>query len=323
MGNLSLDEPLVLFDQLPEQTDVEEEIVAGLTLTPKRLPPKYFYDERGSKLFEQITRLPEYYLTRSELEVLSKYGRAIAEAVQPIDCLIEYGSGSSEKVRLILDALNPRSYVPVDISRAHLVQAATKISDSYRDLQVFPVCADYSKVFKLPEPVRGKRLTAFFPGSSIGNFERKDAVTFLRSIHTVIGSGGQLILGVDKRKDRNILEAAYNDSTGITAAFNLNMLSHLNQKLDAGFDLDQFSHQALYNEVEGRIEMYLQCQKSQIVRLGTAEIVIHENELIHTENSYKYSLVELHNLASNADMTCKQIWEDTNGYFMVVLLEAL
>lgn len=290
---------------------------------PKQLPPKYFYDERGSKLFEQITRLPEYYLTRSEIEILTKYGKSIAEAVQQINCLVEYGSGSSEKVRLILDALNPQSYVPVDISRTHLLQAASKINDSYRDLQVFPVCDDYSKVFELPSSVRGKRITAFFPGSSIGNFERKDAATFLRSIHTVVGPGGQLILGIDKRKDRHILEAAYNDSSGITAAFNLNMLRHLNHKLDAGFDLDSFSHRAMYNEIEGRIEIYLQCHKSQILRLGTNEIAIHENELLHTENSYKYSLEELQTLASSADMSCKQIWEDTNGYFMVALLEAL
>lgn len=323
MGSLSLDEPLVLFDQLPEQTDIEDEIVACLSLSPKRLPPKYFYDERGSKLFEQITRLPEYYLTRSEVEILTKYGRSIAEAVQDIDCLIEYGSGSSEKVRLILDALKPRSYVPVDISRTHLLQAASKISDSYRDLQVLPVCADYSRVFELPSSVRGKRITAFFPGSSIGNFERTDAATFLRSIHTVVGPSGQLILGVDKRKDRKTLEAAYNDSSGVTAEFNLNMLRHLNHKLDAGFDLDTFSHQALYNDVEGRIEIYLQCHRSQILRIGSNEIVIHENELLHTENSYKYSLEELQTLASSADMSCKQIWEDTNGYFMVVLLEAL
>lgn len=323
MGNLSLDEPLVLFDQLPEQTDVEKEIEAGLKRSPKQLPPKYFYDERGSKLFEQITRLPEYYLTRSEVEILSKYGREIAEAVQHIDCLVEYGSGSSEKVRLILDALNPRSYVPVDISRTHLLLAASKINESYRNLQVFPVCADYSSVFELPAPVKGKRITTFFPGSSISNFERADAATFLRSIHTVVGPGGQLILGIDKRKDRKILEAAYNDSSGVTAEFNLNMLRHLNHKLDAGFDLDAFSHKALYNEIEGRIEIYLQCLRSQILRLGSGEIVIHKNELLHTENSYKYSLEELQTLASSADMSCKQIWEDKDGYFMVVLLEAL
>lgn len=323
LGNLSLEEPLVLFDQLPAQTDVREEILAGLLTTPKRLPPKYFYDERGSHLFEQITQLPEYYLTRSELEILSTQGNAIADAIQHNDCLIEYGSGSSQKVRLILDALDPRTYVPVDISRTHLLDAATKINASYLNLQVLPVCADYSKVFELPSQVRGSRLTAFFPGSSIGNFDRVEAAEFLKSVHTVLGTGGRMILGLDKRKERNILEAAYNDSLGVTADFNLNILRHLNEKLDTQFDVGAFTHHAVYNDVDGRIEMYLRCNKSQFVQIDSNSISIQENELIHTENSYKYSLDELHALAKSANMSCQQIWEDSQSYFMVVLLEAL
>jgi len=311
---------LVAQSPLSKPTDLDE-VLIGLTDSPKRISPKFFYDERGSELFNQITQLPEYYLTRSELEILESRRDAIASSVKGTECLIEYGSGSSYKVRLLLNAIQPELYVPVDISREYLQKAAKKISDAYPDLSVLPIGADYTKPFDLPDEAKGKQCTAFFPGSTIGNFEREEACRFLQSISETVGSGGKLILGVDSRNHPAILNAAYNDSKGITAEFNLNILRHLNKVLDTNFVLEQFNHVARYNEDLGRIEMYLQSNIQQSVQIGENEISFAEAELLHTENSYKYNLPDLMKVAKAANMTLKEVWTDASKLFQVVLLE--
>ena len=308
-------------DRRPELPEAMAEAVAGLSGTTKSVPPKYFYDEAGSHLFDAITRLPEYYLTRTEVGILRDNRRDIASAVGEGVCLVEYGSGSSEKIRILLDACRPAAYVPVDISRAHLMQSARAIYEDFDWLSVHPTCADYSRAFALPEVVSGLPCVAFFPGSSIGNFDPPDVTEFLAGVGEVVGAGGRLIVGVDAKKDADVLHAAYNDGQGVTEAFNLNLLRHLNELLDADFDLDRFEHQAEYNPGRGRIEMYLTSTAAQRVRLNGAEIAFDAGERIHTENSYKYHPEEFLRLAGQAGFVRRRMWTDDREYFMVVLLE--
>lgn len=297
------------------------DVLRGLRLEAKSIPPKYFYDERGSELFECITALPEYYLTRAEIGILRANRAALAEAVGDGGCLIEYGSGASVKVRLLLDACRPAAYVPVDISREHLMQAARTIHDDY-DLPVYPTCADYSAPFALPEPVQELRRVAFFPGSSIGNFDPAEADTFLRGIAKVVGSGGALAIGVDTKKDPAVLHAAYNDSAGVTAAFNRNVLCHINETVGANFDATAFAHEAIYNENAGRIEMYLIARRDHTVTVADTPIHFAEGERLHTENSYKYDPDEFVAKAGRAGFDCNDLWLDPERLFMVLALRA-
>ena len=308
-------------DRQPDLPDAMAEAVAGLSRTAKRVPPKYFYDEAGSRLFDAITRLPEYYLTRTEVGILRDNRADMARAVGDRVCLVEYGSGSSEKIRILLDACRPAAYVPVDISRAHLLRSARAIYDDFDWLSVHPTCADYSRAFALPEVASALPCVAFFPGSSIGNFDPAEVPAFLAGVGEVVGRGGRLIVGVDAKKDADVLHAAYNDGQGVTEAFNLNLLQHLNHLLDADFDLARFQHEAEYNPAQGRIEMYLTSTAAQRVRLNGAEIAFEAGERIHTENSYKYHPEEFLELAGEAGFVRQRMWTDERAYFMVMLLE--
>lgn len=308
------------FDQNPVLPNVIEEIKQGLRETPKRIPPKYFYDEHGSALFEQITQLPEYYLTRTEISILDEYKDELSQIIDESCCLIEYGSGSSSKVRLLIDAIAPRFYVPVDISREHLYQSARAIHDDFDTLHVYPTCADYTRTLELPNIIDGAPRCGFFPGSSIGNFEREDAVRFLSNLRRDIGVGGHCIVGFDSRKPKSILEPAYNDKKGVTASFNLNLLTNLNRTVGTDFDPSAFRHHSFYNQSLGRIEMHLISNTTQNVTLDGETFNFASNESIHTENSYKYSLAEVQELARQSGMSFVTHWEDRQAWFYVVLL---
>lgn len=310
------------FDQNPLIPNVIEEVKQGLRATPKRISPKYFYDAHGSALFEQITQLPEYYLTRTEISILDENKEELSRIIDKSCCLIEYGSGSSKKVRLLIDAIDPQFYVPVDISKEHLHQSAKEVHDDFDTLHVYPTCADYTTSLKLPDVIDGAPRCVFFPGSSIGNFERADALRFLINIRQDIGPGGHCIIGFDSRKPRSILEPAYNDEKGVTALFNLNLLNHLNRTIGTDFDTSKFNHRSFYDETLGRVEMHLVSKSHQRVRLDGETFHFSTDESIHTENSYKYSLLEVKALATRSGMSFITHWEDSQGWFYVVLLQA-
>ncbi|MDA1313976.1 MAG: L-histidine N(alpha)-methyltransferase [Acidobacteria bacterium] len=251
-------------DHHPRVDDFREEVLRGLSSDPKQISPKFFYDKRGSELFDRITQLEEYYPTRAELSILEDRAEEIADLLGHDCLLIEYGSGSSRKVGLLLDALEGDiTYVAIDISREHLLEACRRLSETYPQLEVIAVCADYSKPFPLPAPKRGtpKNTVVFFPGSTIGNFSPEQAASFLRNTARQLGPGGSLLIGVDLKKNEDTLYAAYNDAERVTAAFNLNLLERINQELDADFDPSTFRHRAFYNNERGRVEMrVVQCK---------------------------------------------------------------
>ena len=301
-----------------------DEILEGLRANFKTLPPKLFYDRRGAELFEKICELPEYYLTRSELEILRAHASDIATLAGARCAVIEYGSGAGTKARLLLDALeSPVAYVPVDISRAQLVQVASSMSADYPRLAVTPVCADYTSRFELPDilPRELKRL-AFFPGSTIGNFHPEEAVEFLKRIRELVARDGAMVLGVDRRKSTAVLNAAYNDSAGITAEFNLNILRNLNRDLRAEFDLESFQHVAFFNEAQSRIEMHLKSKRDQTVCIAGEALHFAKNETIWTESSYKYSRDALEKLLSASGFKAEKLWTDNEERFWVAYLTA-
>jgi dimethylhistidine N-methyltransferase len=290
------------------------DVIAGLTARPKRLSPKYFYDEAGARLFEEITALPEYYPTRCELEILRERASDIARFFPAGCALIEFGSGSSKKVRILLAAAPTiAAYVPVDISSQMLVQEADELRRDYPRLEVLPVEADFTQPFALPAAVVGTAHAGFFPGSTIGNFEPHEACAFLRHAGRMLGRGASLIIGVDLVKDPNVLNAAYNDAAGVTARFNLNLLARINRELDGNFDLASFSHHAFYNSERHRIEMHLASNKRQKVRVAGRIIEFRAGETIHTENSYKYSLESFAALARGSGWTPVSVWTDASG----------
>jgi len=301
---------------------IRDEVLAGLTAERKALPPKLFYDQRGAELFEEICELPEYYLTRSELEILRCRAGEIADLAGPECAVVEYGSGAGIKVRLLLDALdNPVAYVPVDISRSQLLQVAGEISAEYPDLSVIPVCADYTRRFDLPElPRQERKRLAFFPGSTIGNFHPHEAVEFLKHIRALVGNDGAMVLGVDRAKDKAVLDAAYNDAAGLTAEFNLNMLRRLNRDIRAEFDVDAFEHVAFYNPRELRVEMHLRSRRPQTICVGGEPIHFDEDETIWTESSYKYSRAALDPLLDASGFRLTQLWTDSSERFWVAYL---
>jgi dimethylhistidine N-methyltransferase len=315
-------ERVALLDLKPPVADMKAEVLAGLSARQKRISPKYFYDERGSALFEQITELDEYYPTRTEIGILAANRGAIARTVGEDVMLIEYGSGSSAKIRILLESLRPQAYVPVDISRDHLVDAAQQIDDDYGWLAVYPTCADYTRAFELPEQANGQRRLAFFPGSSVGNFEPADAVEFLGEVRSVVGESGQLLIGVDRKKDPAVLERAYDDAQGVTAAFNANVLAHINDTLGADFDLEAFAHEARYDAHLGRVEMHLVSRTNQVVDIDGNRVSFSAGEGIHTENSYKYHADEFDDMARSAGFQPRAHWADENHWFSVMLYEA-
>ena len=301
----------------PPAEDLLGEVLSGLACQPKRLSPKFFYDRRGSQLFEAITRLPEYYPTRTEIGILREQGGRIAEHLGHETVLIELGSGSPDKIRVLLDSLRPAVYMPVDISGEHLRDSSSHIARDYPDLQIEAVCADYSNGLQLPEMPADTARAAFFPGSSIGNFEPAVAIDLLRNVGHELGPGGAMLIGVDLKKDFQKLDAAYNDNQQITEAFNLNLLTRINREADANFDINHFDHLAFYNEDEGRIEMHLVSTCDQEVRVDGRRFHFTSGETIHTENSYKYNVNEFHDLASEAGYKAENVWIDNDELFSV------
>jgi dimethylhistidine N-methyltransferase len=297
------------------------DVLEGLRARRKRLPAKYFYDEAGSRLFQRITTLPEYYLTRTELRILEEHAADIA-CLLPQDCaLIEFGSGSGQKARLLLRAASHiAAYLPIDISSAFMRREAERVRRGFPALAVIPVEADFTRPFDLPTAVANLPSAGFFPGSTIGNFEPHEAGTFLRHVARMLGPTGLFIIGVDLIKDPAILHAAYNDAAGVTAQFNLNLLTRINRELRANFDLDAFDHHAFYNGEFQRIEMHLASTKPQKVRICGETIDFRAGETIHTENSYKYSIESFTALARGSGWAPLAVCTDAQQYFSVHVL---
>jgi dimethylhistidine N-methyltransferase len=302
-------------------TEFATDVVAGLTATPKRLSPKYFYDSTGSALFERITELPEYYPTRREIGILNEHAGDIAGLIPPGAALVEFGSGSSTKTRILLSAAKTlAAYVPVDISAQFLHQQMAGLRREYPKVAMLPVAADFTKPFDLPDAAQTMPRVGFFPGSTIGNFEPHEAAGFLRHAARILGRGAVFIVGVDLVKDTQILKQAYNDSQGVTAKFNLNLLTRINRELGAKFNPACFEHHALFNRDRSRIEMHLASLKRQRIKVCGECIEFRAGETIHTENSYKYSIDSFRALARGAGWTPAAVWTDADNYFSVHVL---
>ena len=291
------------------------DVIAGLSLPQKAVPPKYFYDARGSRLFEAICRLKEYYPTRSELALTRRHLAAIARFAGSGCELIEYGSGASVKTRLLLRRLRPVRYVPVDISESALRAAAGRLGCEFPWLEVAAVAGDFSRPLKLPPALGRSRRVVYFPGSTIGNLTPDEAQAFLRRTRRQVGAGGAMLVGVDLKKDARVLHAAYNDAKGVTAAFNLNLLARINRELRGDFNLRRFRHYAFYNVALGRIEMHLVSLAPQRVKIGAHRFAFEAGESIHTENSYKYSIDGFRELAKDAGFRAREVWLDPEGRF--------
>jgi dimethylhistidine N-methyltransferase len=305
-------------DAAEADSSFARDVIAGLTARPKRLSPKYFYDQDGAQLFDDITALPEYYLTRCELEILRERAPEMARFFPAGSALIEFGSGSSKKVRILLAAAPTiAAYIPVDISSEMLVQEAEELRRDYPRLAVLPVEADFTQPFSLPAEAAGMAHTGFFPGSTIGNFEPHEACAFLRHAGRMLGRRATLIIGVDLVKDVSVLNAAYDDAAGVTAKFNLNLLARINRELGANFDLAGFSHEAFYNAERHRIEMHLASKKRQKVRVAGRAIEFRAGETIHTENSYKYTLDSFRALARGSGWDPVAVWTDAGANFSI------
>ena len=318
----------VLTLDLAETADREEfrqAVLDGLSRSPRAIPAKFLYDARGSALFDDICELPEYYLTRTETAILRERASEIASLAGPGCALVEFGSGSSVKSRLLLDALQDLAvYAPIDISRQHLDESARRLGRDYPALAIEPVCADYMVLPALPASGHAAdRRLGFFPGSTIGNLEPGDATTFLRRARRLLGDDGALVLGVDLRKNPQVLHDAYNDAAGVTAAFSLNLLRRMNRELHANFNLESFAHEAFYNADEGRIEIYLKSLCDQSVTVAGRRFSCAAGERIHTEYSYKYDLAGLTELARSGGFSVGRIWTDAAGLFAVAWLDAI
>ncbi len=300
-------------------SDVMDELIGGLSQPQKMISPKYFYDEIGSQLFEEITELPEYYLTDAELDIMRTHVDEMAAQIGKRASLIEFGSGSSLKTRVLLEHLvELAAYVPVDISEDHLYTSAQKIRSEFPELAVHPVVADFTKPFALPTPdTIPVKNVVYFPGSTLGNFEYAEAMDLLRVMYGEAGAGGALLIGLDLQKEPDIIHRAYNDSKGITAKFNLNMLRHLNTNYGANFDLDAFEHRAEYDEDKGRVVLELVSQKDQAFEVGDTEFKIADGEAILTEYSHKYTLEGFARMAHDAGFEVANVWTDPEQLFSV------
>jgi dimethylhistidine N-methyltransferase len=297
------------------------DVVAGLTSSPKRLPPKYFYDSAGSDLFERITALPEYYPTRCELRILEEHAADIAALIPSGAALIEFGSGSSRKTRTLLGAARElAAYVPVDISAEFLDAQADALRREYPEIALLPIAADFGAAFDLPETAAKMPRAGFFPGSTVGNLEPQEASAFLRQAGQILGPGAVFVIGVDLVKDEDVLHDAYNDSAGVTAKFNRNLLVRINRELGATFDLAGFEHHAFYNREQRRIEMHLASLARQRVSVRGVNIEFRAGETIHTENSYKYTIASFQALARGAGWAPLAAWTDADNYFSVHVL---
>jgi len=302
-----------------------DEVLDGLSKSPRQLPYKFFYDQRGAQLFQEICDLPEYYITRTEIEILRLHGADMAKALGPQVELIGLGTGAGTKTRILLEELhNPAVYVPIDISKEQLEQSSARFREMFPTLQVLPVCVDYLEPFELPLPRRlSSRSVIYFPGSTIGNFEPEIASELLARLVDVAGDGGGLLIGVDLQKDRDVLERAYNDAAGVTAQFNKNLLVRINRELEANFDLNRWQHHAIYSPSEGRIEIYLISDKEQTVHIGAREFQFRAGEEILTEYSYKHTIAGFIELARKAGFHFEQVWTDDARWFGVFYFTVL
>jgi dimethylhistidine N-methyltransferase len=306
-----------LFEAAPARLSFLEETIAGLSQSPRTLPCKFFYDERGAELFQKICELPEYYITRTELKILRLHGAEIASMLGSRIELIGLGTGAGTKTRILLEELHePAVYVPIDISNEQLQKSTARFHNKFPQLEILPICADYLERFELPLPRRPSlRSVVYFPGSTIGNFEPSAAIEFLRRLVDLSGNGGGLLIGVDLQKDRHVIEAAYNDSAGVTAEFNLNLLARANRELGADFDLLRWTHRAIYNSSAGRIEMYLISETDQSVRIEDRQFHFQSGEKILTEYSYKHTPEGLAALAGKAGFEFEKAWTDEARLF--------
>ena len=298
-----------------------DDVLAGLGGSSKYLSCKYFYDERGSELFDQICELDEYYPTRTELAITRENAKSIAAALGDDCALIEYGSGSSLKTRVLLDELSGlAAYLPMDVSEDYLLKTAAGLQDEYPDLEICPIVADFTKPFELPEKVEHCSPCVYFPGSTIGNFERAQAVTLLQNMAELCGTGGKALVGFDLQKAKQTLELAYDDTQGVTAEFNLNLLRRINRELDGNFDLEKFQHHSFYNESAGRVEIFIKSLSDQTVTVAGEEFEFAADELIFTEYSHKYTVASFSTMAAEAGMQPTQVWTDPRNYFALMLL---
>ena len=312
---------VVLYDAHPGTADLRREVLAGLAASPRSIPPKFFYDERGSELFDRICELPEYYQTRTEMEILRGALPELGGLVGEQCLLVELGSGASKKVRLLLEQLRPRGYVGVDISREFLLASTSALARDFPWLEVHAACIDFSAGLDIPHAEFSSHKVAFYPGSSIGNFCPEDAVRLMQDVGRLVGDGGHLLIGVDLKKPVAVLDAAYNDAAGVTAAFNLNLLLRIRGELDTDLDPDTFDHYAYFNPAAGRIEMHLVSRVGQTIRVEGQAFAFAAGEGIHTENSYKYTVRGFGDLAARAGFRQQAVWQDPGGLFSVQLLQ--
>jgi dimethylhistidine N-methyltransferase len=326
MSRQTISQPIVkLYDLHPPLADFHAEVLAGLQQPQKFVSAKFLYDKRGSELFDAICNLDEYYVTRTEMSILQTNAVDIAAKIGD-GALIEFGSGSSQKVRIILDAMTKLpTYVALDISVQHLYESCLNLVDAYPELEAIAVCTDYTQPIDLPviPSIQNKHKVGFFPGSSIGNLEPDEVVGFLKNAAKILEPNGSLLIGVDLKKDKSILEPAYDDSQGISAAFALNLLTRINRELGADFDLNNFSYRAFYNDRCGRIEMYIVSLKEQVVNIDGVKIPFQRGEMLRTEHSYKYNIVEFQALARLAGFKPKCVWTDPQQLFSLHYLKYL
>jgi dimethylhistidine N-methyltransferase len=315
---------LSVSDQTPVHREFHEAVVAGLSAPEKTLPTRFLYDRYGSELFDEICRLPEYYLTRSEQEIMDRYAAEMAEAIGDRALIVEYGSGASQKTRNLLEHLhNPAAYVPLDISKEFLLESARSIDEAFPDLEVLPLAADFTRPFQVPRPnQQARRTVVYFPGSTIGNFTPSQAEHMLHRIASIVGRNGALLIGIDLRKDESILHAAYNDSAGVTKRFILNILVRMQRELGAELDVDSFHYEGRWNSDVSRIELTVSSDRKQTIRIGRDEFALERHEPILVEYSYKYDNAGFAELARRAGLEQMHHWPDSNNWFSVRYLEA-
>jgi len=313
---------ITFLDLKPSESNFANDVAKGLEQKPASIPPRYFYDAIGSQLFDKITELEEYYPTRTEIGILKTHIAEIAKYIGTDSVLVEPGGGSCTKIHILLDDLKPKAYVPMDISSEHLKAASEDLANQYQALEIHAVCTDFTRQMRVPDSAPDGTRVVFFPGSSIGNFTPTEAHVFLHSIAELVGDGGYFLIGVDLKKDKAMLEAAYDDALGVTAAFNLNVLTRINRELGANFELDQWQHKALYNEQQGCIEMHLVSLINQSVIIAGQRYHFVTDETIHTENSYKYSVEEFKQLAKKSGFKSQAVWLDDQALFSVHLFKA-
>ena len=316
------DERLTIHHLPSSPIDELAELTRGLSAAQPSISPRFFYDQRGSELFDRITRTPEYYPTRTETQIFARYLPEMLEAASHCSLLLEPGSGNCEKAERFLEAGEITHYVPIEFSADFLIEACQELLRRHPALNIHAVCTDFTCCDTLPDAIPERKRMLFFPGSTIGNFGPDEAAALLGRFRAMVGAGGYALIGVDLQKDTSILDAAYNDSAGLTALFNLNALHHLNARLDCHFTPGDFVHRAFYDEVLGRVEMHLDCCRNTIVHLGDREIALQAGQSIHTESSWKYTLDSFRQLAARAGFEPVDVWTDSRGWFSVHLLQA-